>query len=95
MHIASDAFAHSSYDSNKAYIDHTNGNADNRWYSSYSRWQAANGVASDVFYCMKNNYEGDLQDFQININILMELFIQVILCGLQMHYMDIHIINLL
>ena len=63
MHIASDAFAHSSYDSNKAYIDHTNGNADNRWYSSYSRWQAANGVASDVFYCMKNNYEGDLQDF--------------------------------
>ncbi len=73
MHIATDIYAHSSYDYNINYIHHGNSEAGEHNYAddpyylgnggTSNRWKAAQGTAVEVFACMNGNSEGDLHEF--------------------------------
>lgn len=70
MHIATDLYAHSTYDYNKNYIHHGAENehnyADDPYYLGNgdvsNRWKAAQGTATEIYACI-GSCSGDLYEF--------------------------------
>lgn len=73
MHIATDTFAHSSYDSYHRYLSHDGYNTQTAGLNYAddasmvpNRWKAAKAVANEVFLNMNSGLEGSLLDFMDN-----------------------------